>query len=67
MISLHCDVKVTSQDSGILYSSVFVVFTAVCVAGYNLSKSEILELHLPLRLFAQEKKVKKPKMFKMWC
>lgn len=34
-----------------------VVFTDVCVAGNSLSKSEILELCLPQRLFAQENKV----------
>ncbi|KAI3361258.1 hypothetical protein L3Q82_012925 [Scortum barcoo] len=28
----------------------------VCVAGYTSSKNEILELHLPLKLFADEKK-----------
>lgn len=48
-----------SQRSRISCWSVLVVFTAVCVAGHTLSKSEILELHLPLRLFAEENKVRR--------
>ena len=43
--------------------SVFIVFlSAVCVAGYSSSKNEILELQLPLKLFAEENKVKTHKV-----
>lgn len=36
----------------------FGVFVGVCVAGYSRSKNEILELRLPLKLLADENKVK---------
>lgn len=36
----------------------FGVFVGVCVAGYSQSKNEILELRLPLKLLADENKVK---------
>ncbi|KAM7382865.1 hypothetical protein PAMP_002563 [Pampus punctatissimus] len=39
-----------------LFSSLFVVSAAVCVAGYQLPKNEILELRLPLKLLADENK-----------
>lgn len=39
--------------------NVFSVLLAVCVAGYSSSKNEILELRLPLKLLANENKVKK--------
>ncbi|XP_015225537.1 PREDICTED: WD repeat-containing protein 73 [Cyprinodon variegatus] len=35
---------------------IFLLFSAVCVAGYDSSKNEILELCLPLKLLADEKK-----------
>lgn len=35
-----------------------LVFAAVCVAGHASSKNEILELLLPLKLFADENKVR---------
>lgn len=34
------------------------MFVGVCVAGYSQSKNEILELRLPLKLLADENKVK---------
>lgn len=40
-------------------SNVFVVSAAVGVAGYRSSKNELLELRLPLKLFADENKVRK--------
>lgn len=36
----------------------FGVFVGVCVAGYSQAKNEILELRLPLKLLADENKVK---------
>lgn len=36
----------------------FGVFVGVCVAGFSQSKNEILELRLPLKLLADENKVK---------
>lgn len=46
-----------------MFITVCCVFTAVCVAGFSPSKNEILELHLPLKLFANENKV----MTKEFC
>lgn len=34
------------------------MFVGVCVAGYSQAKNEILELRLPLKLLADENKVK---------
>lgn len=39
----------------------FLCFPAVCVAGCSPAKNEILELRLPLKLLADENKVKKKK------
>lgn len=53
----------TGWSGSFFFFSPFV--SAVCVAGYGSSKNQLLELRLPLKLFAEENKVtvKKTKAF----
>lgn len=53
----HVTQTYTGGDVLTLSKLCIIMFTAVCVAGYSSSKNEILELLLPLKLFADENKV----------